>query len=281
VLRGGIRFFEQAHIKDVLAHLRVIANPKDELSWKRILGLQAGIGRSISDQVWQKAAASGFSISKILSKNFKKELPSRAIKGWDKLAKLLQALNSTQNKDAPARQIEEILRYGYNQHVITTFENAQDRLDDLEELANFAYTHESTESFLSEITLREDFKGETVKGYKIKEEEHLVLSTIHQAKGLEWHAVFIIGACEGQFPHPKSVDDPAQLEEERRLFYVASTRAKRQLYITHPILRYDHNWGEIITRPSVFVQELPISSYDKWYTESEEEEEYNQDLSVF
>lgn len=272
VLRGGVRFFEQAHIKDVMAYLRVNINPKDEISWKRILCLQTGIGKAMSEQIWQKIQACEFSTQKILSNSFKKDLPKRTHRGWDELMRLLKTLNSAENKDAPTKQIENIIKSGYDKYIITAFEDAQDRLDDLEELANFAYTHDSVESFLSEVTLREDFKGETVKGHKPTEDEYFVLSTIHQAKGLEWHAVFLMGACEGQFPHPKSLDDNVQLEEERRLFYVASTRAKKQLYITHPILRYDHNWGEIITRPSIFVQELPQSAYENWHTFSEAEE---------
>lgn len=265
VLRGGVRFFEQAHIKDVLSYLRILANPRDEISWKRALGLEEGIGKVTAEQLWQSVASEGFDLEKILSKTFLKNIPKRAQNGWLNFTKILGSIIAEKNN--PSKQIEQVLKSGYKKYLLSAFDNAKDREDDLEELANFAFSHKNVEDFLSEITLREGFKGEGIVAGPSSDNEHLVLSTIHQAKGLEWHAVFILGASEGHFPHLKSIEDPAEFEEERRLFYVASTRAKKELYMVHPILRYDHSWGEIITRPSVFIQELPESCYEKWHTE--------------
>jgi DNA helicase II / ATP-dependent DNA helicase PcrA len=100
----------------------------------------------------------------------------------------------------------------------------------------------------------------------------LVLSTIHQAKGLEWKAVFLIGLCEGQFPHAKSLADEDALEEERRLFYVAVTRAKEELFLMHPMTRFDYAEGMVICRPSLFVEELPSDTYQEVEVDEEGEE---------
>ena len=143
---------------------------------------------------------------------------------------------------------------------------------------NFAHNYKSTKRLLHDITLRESFKGETVNGVP-SHDEHLVLSTIHQAKGLEWKVVFIIGLCEGQFPHHKSKEEPLELEEERRLFYVATTRTKSQLYLIHPITRYDYQMGTVISRRSLFLEELDETRYDRWEIEEERAEDYVIDLN--
>ncbi|MFH1790589.1 MAG: ATP-dependent helicase, partial [Candidatus Omnitrophota bacterium] len=143
------------------------------------------------------------------------------------------------------------------------FENAKDRVDDLHELINFAHQYKSLNSLLHDITLRESFRGETINGAP-SHDEQLVISTIHQAKGLEWNTVFLVGLCEGQFPHSKSLDEPVQLEEERRLFYVAVTRAKNDLYLIHPITRYDYQMGTVISRKSLFLREIDAGLYEKW-----------------
>jgi DNA helicase-2/ATP-dependent DNA helicase PcrA len=155
------------------------------------------------------------------------------------------------------------------------FENAQDRLQDLRELVNFAHTYKKLKDFLADVTLREGFKGETLleSGANDDPRDDLVLSTIHQAKGLEWRAVFVIGLSEGQFPHAKSMADEREMEEERRLFYVAATRAKEELVLTHPMTRYDYSVGTVINRPSAFILELPSRIYDEVEVEEERAEE--------
>jgi DNA helicase-2/ATP-dependent DNA helicase PcrA len=177
-------------------------------------------------------------------------------------------------KEKPDILIEEVLDNGYNKHVLMTFENAQERLEDLRELVNFAHTYKRLKDFLADVTLREGFKGESIVGASDEDpRDELVLSTIHQAKGLEWKAVFIIRLSEGQFPNAKSLDNEEDLEEESRLFYVASTRAKEELIMVHPMTRYDYQAGTIISRPSVFMLELPSRLYDDVEVEESEEEE--------
>ncbi|MFH1847804.1 MAG: ATP-dependent helicase [Candidatus Omnitrophota bacterium] len=265
ITRGGVRFFEQAHIKDALSFLKILQNPRDELSWIRALCLNQGIGAEYADKIFQRFLGSKSSLDVVLTKSFSEFLPKRAKNGFEGFRRIMKAVLKDSLEAKPDQAIEKILDKGYKNYILLKFDNGQDRLDDLKELVNFAHTYKSTREFLTDVTLREGFKGETVlQSPKEEDDEYLVLSTIHQAKGLEWKAVFIIGLCDGQFPHPKSIDNPAQFEEERRLFYVAVTRAKDQLYLTHPMTRFDYNYGTVITRPSVFLQELGPRTHEKW-----------------
>lgn len=256
LLRGGVRFFEQAHIKDVVSYLRIMQNAKDEVSWRRVLLMQRGIGKAAASQVW----------SAIEKGSADKDIPKRAKAGWDAVMRTLRKLKGSEFENRPDLQIEEIVKSGYGRYALNAFDDARDRLEDLEELIRFASLYKTLDGFLCDMALREDFRGETADGAK-KDKEHLVLSTIHQAKGLEWEAVFIIGVKEAQFPHPASFEDPPQLEEERRLFYVAITRAKKHLYITQPTLRYDRSYGEVISKPSLFIRELPQQAFEAWDVE--------------
>jgi len=156
---------------------------------------------------------------------------------------------------------------GYETHAYANFDNAKDRVDDIKELINFSHDYKSLQSFLSDITLRENFRGETVVSAP-EEDEQLVLTTIHQAKGLEWDVVMIIGLCEGQFPHPKAFGDQSEIEEERRLFYVAATRARKYLYMIHPVTRFDYQQGVVVARRSRFLEELLPSDYEVWDVDS-------------
>ncbi|MBI4335112.1 MAG: UvrD-helicase domain-containing protein, partial [Candidatus Omnitrophica bacterium] len=238
ILRGGVRFFEQAHIKDVVSYLRIMQNVKDEVSWRRVLLMQRGIGKAAVDAILKSEL---------------KDIPKRAKGGWDNISRVLRKLKEPEFENRPDLQIEEIIKGGYDRYALNVFDDARDRLEDLEELIRFASLYKTLDAFLSDIALREDFRGEAKDADK-KDTEHLVLSTIHQAKGLEWEAVFIIGVKEAQFPHPASFEDPPQLEEERRLFYVAITRAKKHLYITQPAIRYDRAYGEVVSKPSLFIR---------------------------
>jgi len=158
---------------------------------------------------------------------------------------------------------------GYRDHLMANFDNARDRVDDIIELANFAHTYKQLKDFLADVTLREGFKGETLERAPEDDNDHLILSTIHQAKGLEWSRVFMIGLSDGQFPHPKSIEDPAQFEEERRLFYVAVTRAKDEVYLLHSMTRFDYNYGTVIARPSAFLEELSEQDFERWEIEQQ------------
>ncbi|MBD3359147.1 MAG: AAA family ATPase [Candidatus Buchananbacteria bacterium] len=274
-MRGGMKFFEQAHIKDIVAYLKIINNWQDELSWKRVLLLYEGIGPANAQMIWQE-------ISKLKTLKSAVEQLSRipasvkVIRSLEKLNQLFKFLLE-QNQDFIATAIKQILKADYQDYLKTNFENAKDRLEDLNQLANFALQYEKLEDFLSDVTLSEGFKGETVEQYQAGSSEILILSTIHQAKGLEWKYLFVIGLVEGQFPHYKIYDHPEEIEEERRLFYVAVTRAKDELYLTYPIISFSFSTGQNINKPSSFLQELDDQLFEPWQVNEENEVEYDND----
>ncbi|MFH1253667.1 MAG: ATP-dependent helicase [Candidatus Uhrbacteria bacterium] len=242
--RGGMRFFERAHIKDVAAHLRVIANPRDEAAWLRMLGLYPGIGAATASKILIQAR-SFESLSEALSPNG--IAPSRAASGWDLCrGVLVHVLTATQ----PSEMIRAVVARGYRDYLEAEQPDFKDRLDDLEQFATFAESAVDLKTFLDEVTLAENFSGgQSNFGEKI------VLSTIHQAKGLEWDAVFVIGLREGFFPNPRAIVEN-EIEEERRLFYVAATRAREHLYLTYGI--NDSRGNELsFSEPSMFLAELP------------------------
>jgi DNA helicase-2/ATP-dependent DNA helicase PcrA len=253
VIRGGLRFFEQAHIKDALSYLKVISNPKDEISFKRAICLHKGIGRSFAYKVWDKLTNKQLPLDEI-----EKSLPARQRQGFDEFSKLIKALRKVRN---PQGALEEVLK-SYRNYCYLSFDHSDERVLDLEELAKMAASYLNIKEFLFDLGSFEEFKGETILSTERKD-EMLVLSTIHQAKGLEWEAVFIIGFCDYEFPHPKALGSEASLEEERRLFYVAATRAKSILNITYPQTKHTYKNGIIITRPSMFIYELPKSLYEE------------------
>jgi DNA helicase-2/ATP-dependent DNA helicase PcrA len=196
--------------------------------------------------------------------------------GWAEFRALLDMLAREEMRGDPARQIELILAHGYEAHLAHAYENAEARLEDLRQLARYAARYDSTESFLSELALlateRYDapkpLVGEdTVMGGA--EDELLSLSSVHQAKGLEWRVVFIIWAADGRFPSPRALREAEGEEEERRLWYVALTRARDQLYITYPALVTDYAQQTVLQRPSRFVTEVPVELFDIWQVEDE------------
>ncbi len=271
ITRCGARFFEQAHVKDVLAFLKIVHNPLDEIAWARALTLQPGIGGGYADKIFAAAEKEGGDLAKIAAAGFGANFPPKVRDGLTLFKKILSELLAPDLHSHPDILIEKVLDKGYNKYVLLNFENAQDRLEDLRELARFAQTYPNLKDFLADVTLKEGFKGESMAEGQAEEEatDFLILSTIHQAKGLEWNAVFIIRLSDGQFPHLKSAESENGLEEERRLFYVASTRAKERLFLMHPMTRFDYNAGMIINRPSPFILELPKSVYEDVEVEEE------------
>ncbi|MEA3489995.1 MAG: ATP-dependent helicase, partial [Candidatus Omnitrophota bacterium] len=268
IVRGGIRFFEQAHIKDVLAYMRITANPMDEIAWIRALTLCPGIGPGYAEKIYDHFKKSGRDLMPFVrSHDISAVVPKKAQEGYARFQKIMKAVTGPDSDKVPGEIIEMILESGYESHILANFDNAKDRIDDIHELINFSHDYNTMNDFLNDITLRESFRGETVAG-GAEDDEQLVLSTIHQAKGLEWDSVMVIGLCEGQFPHPKAIKEETEMEEERRLFYVAVTRAKKFLYLIHPVTRFDYHMGTVVARRSRFLEELGPEDYEIWEVDS-------------
>ena len=293
-VQSGVRFFEQAHIKDVVSYLRIIVNPRDELAWKRVLKMIPGVGNKTANRVFEEIALSippyeggvaesrpGSLLSGESGESYLDQLKSfqgtrQITKSWQDFITLLELLVAEENRNKPAKQIELILTQGYEQYLLENYENAESRAEDIRGLAQYASRYDSTEDFLSELALlsTERFKepqplvGEDVVSGG-EEDELLTLTSVHQAKGLEWKAVFIIWAAEGKFPSPRSLKEIDSEEEERRLWYVALTRAKDELYLTYPLLLTDYNRQTVLQKPSRFITECPPALFEIWNLEEE------------
>jgi DNA helicase-2/ATP-dependent DNA helicase PcrA len=260
IVRGGLRFFEQAHIKDTLSFLKIIVNPYDEISFKRALSLYRGIGKNYAYRIWKSLIIEKNSLYQTLEK-----IPKRQKRGFKEFSKLFEKLKKL---TIPEDALGEILNM-YKEYCHLSFDNASERLMDLDEMVKMSGNYSTIKKFLHDIGSYEEFKGEKRLTEEKKEEEAITLTTIHQAKGLEWEAVFIIGFCEYDFPHAKALNSQKSLEEERRLFYVAATRTKSFLYITYPQTKFSYKNGVIITQPSMFSRELPPYTYEEITLEEE------------
>ncbi|MDI3543582.1 MAG: ATP-dependent helicase UvrD/PcrA [Candidatus Atribacteria bacterium] len=260
-IRSGLRFFEQAHIKDVVAYLKVVANPRDEMAWKRVLKLYPGIGKASAEKVWGVIASSPDPLTTLEREEIISLLPVNARVSLASLKDLLFRLEDLDS--SPSTLIREVLEGGYRDYLVTHYPNYQEREEDLEELANFSLRYQSLDTFLSELALLGEMEGENVVRGGI-EDDKIVLSTIHQAKGLEWDCVFMVWLCEGGFPSPRSLGKEEDIEEERRLFYVACTRAREHLFLCYPILGERNHAHSMVRKPSRFLQELDPRSYTKW-----------------
>ncbi len=273
-VQSGVRFFEQAHIKDVISYLRIIVNPRDELAWKRILKMIPSVGNVTANKIFEAIAYKENPFAIIKSDEF--AYKPRATKSWQGFVELLEELTSDENRNNPSKQIELILSGGYEEQLNATYENADARLEDLQGLAMYANKYDTTEIFLSELALisTERFGEPTaIVGEDIvmggEEDELLTLTSVHQAKGLEWSAVFLIWTAEGKFPSPRSLREIDSEEEERRLWYVAITRAKDELYLTYPLLIVDYKRQTVLQKPSRFVTEVPPALFEIWNLEEE------------
>jgi DNA helicase II / ATP-dependent DNA helicase PcrA len=275
VVRSGMRFFEQAHIKDMTSYLRLIVNPRDELAWIRVLKLIPKVGKATSKRIWDRLSASNEPLGLVRTGNLP-EVRGTAVTGWREFVSLINTLTSHEFADNPSKQIDLILSQSYGEHLVYTYDNAESRVEDLRQLAHFASQYQSTETFLSELALinSERFsppggtKGENVV-MGDDEDEKLTLSSVHQAKGLEWRVLFVIGCADGQFPSGRSLRTFEAVEEERRLFYVSLTRAKDELYITYPIVDTNYSGQTIVQKPSRFITELPVELFEIWQVEEE------------
>ncbi|HUJ72339.1 MAG TPA: ATP-dependent helicase [Verrucomicrobiae bacterium] len=261
VITSGLRFFEQAHVKDVSCFLKIAVNPHDEMAFKRILNLLAGIGTKTAHKLWGKfhpLLADGKPL--LVTSD---AVPAKAHDDWKKMAETLNQLRKLEPKRA-AEMIEQVIEGFYASYLKVKYPNARAREEDLHQLASFAMQFETIEDFLSQLALLTNLEAEDASLLASNDQEFLRLSTVHQAKGQEWRAVFVIGLCDGMFPLARSLDNLEGEEEERRLFYVAVTRAKDELYLTYPVFRMTGGDTGGFQRPSRFLAELPKTHYQEF-----------------
>ncbi len=259
IKRGGIKFFEQAHLKDIISFLKILHNPHDEIAWTRIINLQVGIGRVGAQKIINQFT--DLTLDKILNTDF--ILPANLKSTWQKFKTDLNKFFNHDKNDINGC-IRELMSSFYTVYLQTKYDNATKRIEDIEQLENFASGYQQLEQFLSDISLSENFRADEVNPKKNEPEDFLILSTIHQAKGLEWPVVFIINLVSGQFPHAKAMENNEEFEEERRMFYVATTRAQNLLYMVYPNILYNQYYGFIFSQTSEFIQELDSNLYDIW-----------------
>jgi DNA helicase-2/ATP-dependent DNA helicase PcrA len=244
------------------------------MAWKRVLMLIPQVGPATANRIWERIAYAPDPLAIVRRDDF--QAAPRRGSGWRDFLSLIETLVQDENRNNPARQIKLILTRGYEQHLANTYENADARLEDLRQLAQYATRYNTTEDFLSELALLSTEKygaPQPLTGEDVvmggEEDELLTLTSVHQAKGLEWRVVFIIWAADGKFPSPRSLRDSEGEEEERRLWYVALTRAAEQLYISYPLMVTDFSNQTVVQRPSRFVTEVPRELYDIWSLEEE------------
>ncbi|HKA31695.1 MAG TPA: ATP-dependent helicase [Candidatus Binatia bacterium] len=247
VKRGGFQFMETAHIKDLLAHLRVLANPQDAISWGRVLSLLEGVGPQASQKITNWIMDASNPIGRLRSF----EAKGKVAHGLKTLAQVLEA---ALEPERPAESAQYLMQY-YGPILKKNHpEDYPKRMKDLEHFLGMTERYRSLERLITDMALEPPNDSVDSVLAVDPDEGPLVLSTIHSAKGLEWHSVFIIWALEGRFPSYYNINTPEELEEERRLLYVAATRAKENLYITYPVKIFDRGMGTVLSQPSQFLE---------------------------
>lgn len=268
VKRGGFQFMQASHVKDLLAHLRILANPQDAISWNRILMLLEGIGPGASQKIIKWLLEGGSAVERLRSYNAK----GKVAQG---LRTLAQVLEEAAKAELPSEQAQYLMQY----YVPILKQNYPDdhpkRLRDMEHFQGMTERYRNLERLLSDMALEPP--NDSVGGVLAvdPDEGPLILSTIHSAKGLEFHSVFIIWALEGRFPSFYNTSSSEELEEERRLLYVAATRAKQNLFISYPTRVFDKSLRMVLSQPSQFIDGIstrmlepvalvPEGSYWNW-----------------
>ena len=257
---GGLKFIETAHVKDVIAHLRVILNPYDIISLNRILLLLDGVGNQTAMKLLPVLSSEKIETEKLM-------LPSKSSESIKKL--LLTLDEQRKNLLNPSQIVEKVLAY-YEPILIDKYDDYTKRLKDLEHFLYLSSQYNNLEDFLSDLALEPPDSSVSEVEDGAQKDEYLTLSTIHSAKGLEWKAVFIIGAVDGRFPSVYSFNSEEELDEELRLMYVAATRAKSYLYITYPIDMFDYSSGMVLSKPSRFLDGIEQDILEKWVLEIED-----------
>ena len=265
-ITSGIRFFEQAHIKDVISFLRFVANPRDEVAFKRMVKLLPGIGNRSAENLWvpwEKSLNERGEINSWGERLLPMNVSARSKKHWTQLAHTLDEIAPGGQPNPPSEMITSVVEAIYDDYAKVNFTNYELRKEDLNQLAAFARQFKDVNEFLSQLALISNVDAEAAPN-QTADREAVNLSTVHQAKGLEFHTVFVIWLTDGMFPSSRSMDAREDLEEERRLFYVAITRAKEELYLAYPHMRLTGGYGDVFQRPSRFLKEIPNPLVEDW-----------------
>ncbi len=264
-IRSGVRFFEQAHVKDVVAYLKVLHNPFDEIAWRRLFLMLPRIGHVTAAKLWETIARTADPLEALLGATAEGAISPSAKPFFKRFQVDLKRLKqAVQAQEAPGALIHDVLESGYADYLHSKHEDAASRLEDLQQLAVFARSYQTLDTLLSELILLGELYGQEVGRDATTDQERVVLSSVHQAKGLEWRVVFLIRMCEGDVPSPMALREPDGEEEERRIFYVATTRAKDELYLVHPVIDMSgRGGGQLLLQPSRFLQEIPFTLYEQ------------------
>lgn len=248
---GGFKFVESQHIKDALAYLKVANNPRDLVSWVRLLKMIPGVGDKTALKI-SRGIADDYSASNLetLSRKNKKQ--------HEQLTQLFDIFSQLRNAESSLLDKLELVIRSYLPYLQTHFDNFPKRLKDLEQLASMTGSYSTLSEFLAEVALE---PPDADHSEFVDSSQRVTLSTIHSAKGLEWETVVIIWATEGRIPSPMAFNSPDDLEEERRLIYVATTRAKRNLVIIAPQNIYDRRLGTVPTALSRFFDQVNPDSF--------------------
>jgi DNA helicase-2/ATP-dependent DNA helicase PcrA len=254
---GGFKFVESAHIKDVLAHLRVMANVYDRVSWYRILLLVEKVGPKNAAKIFEAIIKEKSGYTGLLSAKMER------IKGLERLMQLISSLDAHPMTIAQMGQV--VMDY-YLPILKETYDDHPRRARDLEHLIEIMGRYKNLNQFLTDMALEPptiSFENSLYDGTSAT--DRLILSTIHSAKGLEWQAVFVIWALDGRFPSVHTLHKEEELEEELRLMYVAATRAKEKLFFTYPGNVYDRNTGLMLNRPSRYLDGIADDILEKQF----------------
>jgi len=263
-ITSGVKFFERQHIRDLVALLRFVYNPADEQAWERIAVLLPRVGEKGA----QKIHAAAQSHARGAQRNFLDVLDAEQVRSkvardgreeWDKLVVSLRQVADSMQSGKPADAVQTAIDGWYGDYLKGAFADYADRLEELTALVGFAQRFEETQDFLAQILL---LNSETSDRHVDPDTDAIKLTTVHQAKGLEYDAVFVIGLAEGQFPARRSVES-GDVEEERRLFYVAVTRARNELYLSYPTIASRPGPGGLMLSPSRFLMELSPGLYQQ------------------
>lgn len=269
-ITSGIRFFEQAHIKDATAYLKLVVNPRDELAFKRLVQMLPGVGGKGAEKLWRgfqenlhRPEAKNHPLASALQ-SCVGQVGKKTATAWAQFVATMAQLEAEPVRRRAAKMLQLVIEAGYEEYLKANFANYRSRLDELKQLAIFSQQFASVEDFLAQLALLTNVEAES-ENTGGDDTEKVRLSTIHQAKGLEFDVVFVIMLCDGLFPSARSLESDDGDEEERRLFYVAVTRARNELYLSYPLMRagYD-NSSVALQQPSRFLMEIPKELVEEW-----------------